>query len=188
VLSKLEAWAGEQPGSLVAEALAGARERRAGARRGAAATEPGTDGDDAIVREAFSVACTLPESGDGFWPKNERGGALADVLGHASGALATTVAGAAIDSARRCELHDDHAQLLARITACVGQPLRDEPVEEAFRDAQVEDWDQGLTRAAARARVRVSTWIEDYNHNRRHSALGMMSPVDFEQVLREKAA
>ena len=30
------------------------------------------------------------------------------------------------------------------------------------------------TKAAARARV--SAWIEDYNHHRRHSALQMMSP------------
>ena len=37
------------------------------------------------------------------------------------------------------------------------------------------------TRAAARARV--STWIEDYNTRRRHSALGMISPVDYERAL-----
>ena len=32
----------------------------------------------------------------------------------------------------------------------------------------------------AQARVRVAAWIEDYNHNRRHSACGMMSPVAWE--------
>jgi len=37
------------------------------------------------------------------------------------------------------------------------------------------------TRAAARARVSVC--IEDYNTRRRHSALGMMTPVDYEQAL-----
>jgi putative transposase len=42
------------------------------------------------------------------------------------------------------------------------------------------------TRAAARARV--SAWIEDYNTRRRHSALGMMTPVRYEQVLQEQAA
>jgi hypothetical protein len=30
--------------------------------------------------------------------------------------------------------------------------------------------------ARAAARVRVAAWIEDYNHSRRHSACGMMSP------------
>ena len=29
----------------------------------------------------------------------------------------------------------------------------------------------------AQARARVAAWIEDYNHGRRHSACGMMSPV-----------
>ena len=30
------------------------------------------------------------------------------------------------------------------------------------------------------ARTRVAAWIEDYNHDRRHSALGMRSPIDYE--------
>lgn len=37
------------------------------------------------------------------------------------------------------------------------------------------------TKAAARARV--PAWIHDYNHNRRHSACQMMSPVDYERAL-----
>jgi hypothetical protein len=37
------------------------------------------------------------------------------------------------------------------------------------------------TRQAARARV--AAWIDDYNRHRRHSALQMMSPVDYEQAL-----
>jgi transposase InsO family protein len=37
------------------------------------------------------------------------------------------------------------------------------------------------TRAAARASV--AAWIEDYNRHLRHSALGMMSPVDYEHTL-----
>jgi transposase InsO family protein len=42
------------------------------------------------------------------------------------------------------------------------------------------------TRAAARARV--SAWIEDYNTQRRHSALGMMSPVSYERALQAREA
>jgi putative transposase len=30
------------------------------------------------------------------------------------------------------------------------------------------------------ARARVAAWIEEYNHDRRHSALGMRSPIDYE--------
>ena len=61
----------------------------------------------------------------------------------------------------------------------------------ALDNAVIESWHSTLefelrsvehfaTRAAARARV--SAWIEDYNTSRRHSALGMMSPVDYEQA------
>jgi putative transposase len=52
-----------------------------------------------------------------------------------------------------------------------------------FELRSVEHFD---TRTAARARV--STWIEDYNQHRRHSALGMMSPVDYERALQATKA
>ena len=67
----------------------------------------------------------------------------------------------------------------------------------ALDNAVIESWHSTLefelrslehfpTRAAARARV--SAWIEDYNQHRRHSALGMMSPVDYEQALKARKA
>jgi transposase InsO family protein len=40
---------------------------------------------------------------------------------------------------------------------------------------------QFATRAEARAAV--AAWTGDYNHVRRHSALGMRSPVDYERSL-----
>ena len=40
----------------------------------------------------------------------------------------------------------------------------------------------------AQARTAVAAWIEDYNHVRRHSALGMVSPVDYERSLAGKDA
>jgi transposase InsO family protein len=62
----------------------------------------------------------------------------------------------------------------------------------ALDNAVIESWHSTLefelrslqkftTRAAAR--VAVAAWIEDYNHVRRHSALGMRSPVDYERSL-----
>jgi putative transposase len=42
------------------------------------------------------------------------------------------------------------------------------------------------TKAAARAKVAAR--IEDYNHHRRHSALGMKSPVAYEQALAAEEA
>jgi putative transposase len=62
----------------------------------------------------------------------------------------------------------------------------------ALDNAVIESWHSTLefelrrvehfaTRAAARAGV--AAWIEDYNHHRRHSALGRVSPVDYERSL-----
>ena len=62
----------------------------------------------------------------------------------------------------------------------------------ALDNAVIESWHSTLqfelrslehfaTRAAARARV--PAWIDDYNTTRRHSALGMLSPVDYERAL-----
>jgi transposase InsO family protein len=42
--------------------------------------------------------------------------------------------------------------------------------------------------ARAAARVGVAAWIEDRNHNRRHSALGRISPVAYERFLTGKDA
>ena len=62
----------------------------------------------------------------------------------------------------------------------------------ALDNAVIESWHSTLewelrslehftTKAAARARI--PAWIDDYNHHRRHSALAMMSPVDYEKTL-----
>jgi transposase InsO family protein len=62
----------------------------------------------------------------------------------------------------------------------------------ALDNAVIESWHSTLefelrscetfaTRAQARARV--AAWIDDYNRHRRHSALGMMSPVDYEHAM-----
>jgi len=67
----------------------------------------------------------------------------------------------------------------------------------ALDNAVIESWHSTLefelrrlqhftTRAAAR--TGVAAWIEDYNTVRRHSALGMMSPVAYEQALAEQEA
>jgi len=40
----------------------------------------------------------------------------------------------------------------------------------------------------AQARARVPAWIDDYNHNRRHSACQMMSPITYERMLAAKEA
>lgn len=65
-------------------------------------------------------------------------------------------------------------------------------VASALDNAVIESWHstvefelRALERFATKeiARRRVAEWIEDYNQNRRHSALGMRSPIAFEQDL-----
>jgi len=67
----------------------------------------------------------------------------------------------------------------------------------ALDNAVIESWHSTLewelrslrkfaTRAEARAAI--AAWIEDYTHERRHSALGMRSPVDYERSLAGKDA
>jgi putative transposase len=67
----------------------------------------------------------------------------------------------------------------------------------ALDNAVIESWHstlefelRSLRKFATRAQARsaVAAWIEDYNHVRRHSALGMRSPVDYERSLAGKDA
>ena len=67
----------------------------------------------------------------------------------------------------------------------------------ALDNAVIESWhstvESGLRRTGqfadkAAARAGVAAWIEDCNHERRHSALGMLSPLDYERSLAGKDA
>ena len=62
----------------------------------------------------------------------------------------------------------------------------------ALDNAVIESWHSTLEfelrsvehfATKAQARARVAAWIDDYNRHRRHSALRMMSPVDYELAL-----
>jgi transposase InsO family protein len=77
------------------------------------------------------------------------------------------------------------------ITQSMGRP------GSALDNAVIESWHstlefelRSLRKFATRAKARsaVAAWIEDYNHVRRHSALGMRSPVDYERSLAGKDA
>jgi putative transposase len=107
-----------------------------------------------------------------------RGGQVADVIMHTDRGSEYT-AGLVRQACHRLS-----------ISQSMGRP------GSALDNAVIESWHSTLefelravehftTRAAARARV--SAWIEDYNTRRRHSALGMMTPVRYEQVLQEQA-
>jgi putative transposase len=62
----------------------------------------------------------------------------------------------------------------------------------ALDNAVIESWHSTLEfelraqehfGAKAQARARIPAWIDDHNHHRRHSALGMKPPVDYEKTL-----
>jgi transposase InsO family protein len=62
----------------------------------------------------------------------------------------------------------------------------------ALDNAVIESWHSTLEfelralehfSTKAQARARIPAWIEDYNRRRRHSALAMMSPVNYEKTL-----
>jgi putative transposase len=73
-------------------------------------------------------------------------------------------------------------------------------VGSALDNAVIESWHSTLEfelrslelfATKAQARNRIAAWIEEYNHHRRHSALGMRSPIDHElaeQAHRNKTA
>ena len=70
------------------------------------------------------------------------------------------------------------------ITQSMGRP------GSALDNAVIESWHstvefelRRLERFAtkAEARAKVAAWIEEYNHDRRHSALGMLSPIAYER-------
>ena len=77
------------------------------------------------------------------------------------------------------------------VTQSMGRPgsALDNAVIEAWHSTlefELRSQEHFATRAAARARV--AAWIDDYNRNRRHSALQMMSPVDYERALQAREA
>ena len=72
------------------------------------------------------------------------------------------------------------------ITQSMGRPgsALDNAVIEAWHSTvefELRRLEHFTTKAQARARV--AAWIEDYNHDRRHSALGMRSPIAYELTL-----
>jgi transposase InsO family protein len=68
-------------------------------------------------------------------------------------------------------------------------------VGSALDNAVIESWHSTLEfelrrlehfSTRAQARQSVAAWIEDYNHDRRHSSIGMTSPIEYERTLRTR--
>jgi putative transposase len=121
----------------------------------------------------------------------------------AYGALAMAVAvaarGGAVPGVIFCTDQGSEYTAAAFRAACQRLPVSQSMGRpgSALDNAVIESWHSTLefelrrvehfaTKAAARAGV--AAWIEDYNHRRRHSALGRISPVDYERTLTGKDA
>jgi putative transposase len=77
------------------------------------------------------------------------------------------------------------------ITQSMGRP------GSALGNAVIESWHSTLDFELRRvehfpttteARRRVAAWINDYNRDRRHSSIGMISPIAYERSLDPEAA
>ena len=67
-------------------------------------------------------------------------------------------------------------------------------VGSALDNAVIESWHstlefelRALERFAtkAQARARVAAWIDEYNRDRKHSSVGMRTPIDYELAQRD---
>jgi transposase InsO family protein len=115
-------------------------------------------------------------------------------LAYAALAMAVAVRGGAVDGVI---LHTDQgSEYTARLfrDSCTRLGIKQSMgrVGSALDNAVIEAWHstfecelRGLERFVTKdaARIRVSAWIDDYNRNRRHSACGMRSPIDYELAI-----
>jgi transposase InsO family protein len=69
-------------------------------------------------------------------------------------------------------------------------------VGSALDNAVIESWHSTLEwelrsqhrfATTAEARATIAAWIDDYNRERRHSSIGMSSPLDYEHALRARS-
>jgi putative transposase len=73
-------------------------------------------------------------------------------------------------------------------SAALGCAWDNTAAESFWATLKVEFYDRYLWPTKAAAKLAVGGWIERvYNRRRRHSALGMISPVDFEERLNQTA-
>jgi transposase InsO family protein len=121
-------------------------------------------------------------------------------LAHAALAMAVAVRGGKAAIADVIMHTDQGSEYTAKTfrSACTRMGINQSMgrVGSALDNAVIESWHstlelelRGLERFAtkAQARARVAAWIDEYNRDRKHSACGMRSPIDYELALRAGA-
>ncbi len=118
-------------------------------------------------------------------------------LAHAALAMAVAVRGGKQAIAAVIMHTDQGSEYTARTfrTACTRMDIKQSMgrVGSALDNAVIESWHSTLEfelrslehfATKAQARTAVAAWIDEYNRERKHSACGMRSPLDYELVLR----
>jgi putative transposase len=117
-------------------------------------------------------------------------------LAHAALAMAVAIRGGK-DAISGVIMHTDQgSEYTARTfqTACTRMGIKQSMgrVGSALDNAVIESWHstlefelRGLERFATKvqARARVAAWIDEFNCDRKHSSIGMRSPIDYELTL-----
>jgi putative transposase len=120
-------------------------------------------------------------------------------LAHAALAMAVAVRGGR-DAIAGVIMHTDQgSEYTARTfrAACERMGITQSMgrVGSALDNAVIESWHSTLQfelrsverfATKAQARARVAAWIDEYNRDRKHSACGMRSPIDYELTLRDE--
>jgi len=93
---------------------------------------------------------------------------------------------------RPVELAEYTAQVFRTACGRMGITQSMGRVGSALDNAVIESWHSTLEfelrqlehfTTKAQARRRLAIWIEEYNHDRRHSSIGMRSPIAYEHAL-----
>jgi transposase InsO family protein len=118
-------------------------------------------------------------------------------LAHAALAMAVAVRGGKEAIAGVIMHTDQGSEYTAKIfrAACDRMGIKQSMgrVGSALDNAVIESWHstlefelRGLQRFATKtqARAQVTAWIDEYNRGRKHSSIGMRSPIDYELALR----
>ena len=76
---------------------------------------------------------------------------------------------------------------VAQSMSRVGSALDNAVIESWHSTLEFELRDLEHVTTKAQARARIPAWIAEYNHDRRHSSIGMISPIAYEQALLDAA-
>lgn len=94
------------------------------------------------------------------------------------------IVGFAVGEHRDADLATAALQIAVAVRG--GKDAPDAVIENSYSTLEFELRDLERFTTKAQARAQVAAWIEEYNHDRRRSSLGMLSPVAYELRLAQR--